>query len=413
MPRTVHVIGAGLAGLSAAIRLSQAGKNVILHEAGAQAGGRCRSYNDSALGMMIDNGNHVILSGNRSALAYLDAIGATGRMRGPHEADFNFVDLASGERWQVRLGDGMLPWWIFSDARRVPNTRVSDYLVLARLMWRPGKGTVGEAIDCSGVLYERLIEPILLATLNNEPPEASARLAATLMRETLGAGGRTCRPLIAQDGLSAAFVDAALAYLAAHGATVQFEHELHGIGFKGGRPEDLDFGGEKIQLAPKDAVILAVPPNITARLLPGLQTPDAFRAIANVHFRVEEDVTLPAMTGVVHGLTQWIFTYPGRLSVTISNADALMQMPREELAHNVWGEVAKVAGLPDALPPWQVVRERRATIATDPRQEALRPAAQTAWANLFLAGDWTATGLPPTIESAIRSGERAARLAAA
>jgi squalene-associated FAD-dependent desaturase len=413
MPRSIHVVGAGLAGLSAATRLAQAGENVILHEAGAQAGGRCRSFNDSALGMMIDNGNHVMLSGNRSALAYLDTIGATDRMRGPDEADFNFIDLATNERWQLRLGDGMLPWWIFSDARRVPNTRARDYLVLARLMWRPGEGTVGEAIDCSGALYERLIEPILLATLNNEPPEASARLAATLMRETLAAGGRTCRPLIAQEGLSSAFVDPALDYLKAHGATVQFEHELHGIGFEDGRVASLDFGGDTVRLAPEDVVILAVPPNFVARLLPGLQTPNEFRAIANVHFRVDQDVTLPAMTGVVHGTTQWIFTYPGRLSVTISNADALMQLPREALARNVWDEVAAVAGLPDRLPPWQVVRERRATIATDPRQESLRPPAQTAWDNLFLAGDWTATGLPPTIESAIRSGERAAKLAAA
>ena len=90
-----------------------------------------------------------------------------------------------------------------------------------------------------------------------------------------------------------------------------------------------------------------------------------------------------------------------------------MQMPREELARKVWSEVARVAGLPETLPPWQVVRERRATIAADPRTERLRPPARTAWANLFLAGDWTDTGLPPTIESAIRSGERAAQLAAA
>ena len=413
MPRTVHVIGAGLAGLSAAVRLSQGSENVVLHEAGAQAGGRCRSYHDSALGMTIDNGNHVILSGNRSALFFLDTISSTQRMRGPEEADFNFVDLATGEHWQLRLGDGVLPWWIFSDARRVPNTRVRDYLVLARLMWRPGTGTVGEAIDCSGALYERLIEPILLAMLNNEPQEASARLAATLMRETLAAGGRTCRPLIAQEGLSSAFVDPALAYLKVHGVTVRFEHELHNIAFENSRVVRLDFGNETIPLAPADALVLAVPPNFAARLLPGLQTPNEFRAIANVHFRVEQNVALPAMTGVVHGLTQWVFTYPGRLSVTISAADALMQQPREELARTVWGEVAKIAGLPDALPPWQVVRERRATIATDPHQESLRPAAQTAWNNIFLAGDWTATGLPPTIESAIRSGERAAKLAAA
>jgi squalene-associated FAD-dependent desaturase len=413
MPRTVHVIGAGLAGLSAAIRLAEGGDNVILHEAGAQAGGRCRSYHDASLGMMIDNGNHVILSGNRSALSYLETIGATDRMHGSEQADFNFVDLASNERWQLRLGDGVLPWWIFSASRRVPDTRASDYLVLALLMARPGTGTVGEAINCSGALYERLIEPLLLATLNNDPPQASAKLAATLMRETLAAGGRTCRPLIARDGLSNAFVDPALAFLMSHGASLRFDHELHAIDCKDGGAVALKFAAETIPLAEDDVVILAVPPNAAARLLPGLRAPNEFRAIANVHFRVNEEVTLPAMTGLVHATTQWIFAYPGRLSVTISNADALMQVPREELAQTVWREVARVASLPDRMPPWQVVRERRATIATDPQQESLRPPAKTAWTNLFLAGDWTATGLPPTIESAIRSGERAARLAAA
>jgi hydroxysqualene dehydroxylase len=409
--RAVHVIGAGLAGLSAALRLTQAGARAVVHEAGAQAGGRCRSYHDAALDMMIDNGNHVILSGNRSALSFLAAIGATGRMRGPDKADFNFVDLASKERWQLKLGDGVLPWWIFHDDRRVPNTRARDYLVLARLLWRPGTKRVGEIIDCSGALYERLIEPLLLATLNNAPALASARLAATLLRETIAAGGRTCRPLIAMEGLSSAFVDPALAWLKARGVPVQFGHELHRIEFDGGRAAHLDFGGEAAALGPDDAVILAVPPNVAARLLPGLARPDEFHAIANVHFRVD-GATLPAMTGVVHALTQWVFAYPGRLSVTISNADALMAMPREELARKVWSEVAAVAGLPAELPPWQVVRERRATIATDPRQEALRPGAATAWNNVVLAGDWTDTGLPPTIESAIRSGERAASLAA-
>jgi len=406
---TVHVIGAGLAGLSAAARLTLAGKRVVLHEAGAQAGGRCRSYVDTVLNMPIDNGNHVILSGNHAALSYLDLIGGRGRMQGPASADFPFVDLRTRERWTLRLGDGVLPWWVLNNARRVPNTRPADYLVFARLLWRPGRRTIGELIDCRGELYERLLEPFLVATLNNAPAESSARLAATLLRETIAAGGRACRPLIAMEGLSSAFVDPAVAWLKMKGTDIKFGHELHSIGFDKGRATSLDFSGDIVSLAPDDKVVVAVPPNLASRLLPGLTVPTEFRAIANLHYKADAP-DLPIMTGVVHGTTQWIFSYPGRISITISAADALMQQPREELAREVWREVAQVAGLAPDLPPWQVVRERRATIATDPAQEALRPPAQTKWDNVVLAGDWTDTGLPPTIESAIRSGERAASL---
>ncbi|HKF99191.1 MAG TPA: FAD-dependent oxidoreductase, partial [Xanthobacteraceae bacterium] len=118
----------------------------------------------------------------------------------------------------------------------------------------------------------------------------------------------------------------------------------------------------------------------------------------------------PPMMGVVNGTVEWVFAFPGRLSVTVSGADRLLGVPREELAATMWREVARVAGIAEALPPWQIVRERRATFAALPEQNAKRPGAQTRWENLVLAGDWTATGLPATIEGAIRSGNRAADL---
>ncbi len=118
------------------------------------------------------------------------------------------------------------------------------------------------------------------------------------------------------------------------------------------------------------------------------------------------------MIGVIGGTVEWIFAFPDRLSVTISGADRLLDEPREALAQRLWAEVAQVHGLPpEPMPPWQIVRERRATFAATPEQDAKRPQPLTKWKNLILAGDWTQTGLPATIEGAIRSGFRAADLA--
>jgi hypothetical protein len=142
-----------------------------------------------------------------------------------------------------------------------------------------------------------------------------------------------------------------------------------------------------------------------------LSAPDEFRAILSAHFRIAPHPGAAPITGVIGGTAEWIFAFPDRVSVTISNADRLMDRDREELAAQCWKDVAAVYGLPGVLPPWQIVKERRATFATTPEQEAKRPGAKTQWGNLYLAGDWTGTGLPATIESAVRSGRRAAELA--
>ena len=107
---------------------------------------------------------------------------------------------------------------------------------------------------------------------------------------------------------------------------------------------------------------------------------------------------------------EWLFTFPQRLSITISGADCLVDMPREELAQAIWRDICQASGIAAELPPWEIVRERRATFEATPEQNALRPGAVTAFKNLFLAGDWTDTGLPATIEGSVRSGNRAADL---
>ncbi|MCX7312809.1 MAG: hydroxysqualene dehydroxylase HpnE [Hyphomicrobiales bacterium] len=407
MTRTVHIIGAGLAGLAAAVKLAPSGAPVVVHEATAYPGGRCRSYLDRTIGMTIDNGNHLVLSGNHAVLGFVTAIGSAASLVGPPKAEFAFVDLASNERWTLRMNDG-LPWWVFDKSRRVPGTRLGEYLRLSRLLWASGDAPVGEVIDCSGPLYERLVHPLLLAALNIEPRQGSAALASAIVRETLAQGGQACRPLIARDGLGPAFIEPALAFLKRFNTQVRLDHELHAIRFADGRIAELDFGADAVTLGADDMVILAVPHHAAAALVPDLPVPQGHRAIANAHFRIAPPPGLPPILGLINATTEWIFAFDGRLSVTISNADRLMDVPRAMLAQSIWQEVSRATGIVAELPAWQIVRERRATFAATPEENAKRPAAQTQWSNLVVAGDWTATGLPATLESAVRSGNRAA-----
>ncbi|MCC6888952.1 MAG: FAD-dependent oxidoreductase [Hyphomicrobiales bacterium] len=412
MTGTVHIIGAGLAGLSAAVALTMRGVPVVVHEATAVAGGRCRSYHDAILGMVIDNGNHLVLSGNHAVLSYLRSLGAEQRLVGPPKAVFPFFDLASHEHWTLRINDGRFPWWIFKSDMRVPNTHAFDYLPLTRLIWASRERAVGEVVRFTGPLYERLVRPLLLAALNIEPSAGSAALAGAVIRETLGTGGHACRPLIAREGLGSALIEPALIFLKERGRSVRFGHQLHRLRLSEARVEALDFGADDIALAEEDRVVLAVPPYIASALLPGLQTPTEFRAIVNAHFRIDPSPSQPPILGLVNGTTEWVFAFPGRVATTISAADRLLDSPRDMLARTIWSEVAMATGLPAELPPWQIVRERRATFAATPEQDALRPGPSTRFPNLVLAGDWTNTGLPATIESAIRSGRRAADLVA-
>jgi squalene-associated FAD-dependent desaturase len=407
---TVFVVGAGLAGLSAAVLLAEKGAHVELIEGAPQAGGRCRSYFDPVLGQVIDNGNHLVLSGNQGVYTYLRTVGAEASLAGPGRAEFDFADVRNGARWKIRPNESALAWWLLSPARRVPDTAPSDYLALARLILAGSDKRIGEVIACSGALWDRLLRPFLLAVLNTEPERASAALAGAVIRESLAKGGRAYHPRIAHPNLAAAFVEPALEYLKRKGATIRLGQRVRAISFDHSSARALLLPDSELPLAGGDTVILAVPPWVASEIMPGIAAPTEFCAIVNAHFRAPPPAGTPLMTGVIGGTAEWIFTFPDRISITVSGADAIVDKEREELARLFWSDVANVFNLSQTLPPWQIVKERRATFAATPEQNALRPKTATRWANLLLAGDWTDTGLPATIEGAIRSGHKAARL---
>ena len=404
----VHVIGAGLAGLAAAVALTEAGRRVAIHEAGPAAGGRARSYFDRELGLRIDNGNHLLLSGNTATMAYLDRIGARATLGGPPAPVFPFLDIQSGERWTLRPSTGLVPWWIASPARRVPGTRLRDYLRLAAVPRITDNRSVADSLP-HDALYRRLVEPLAIAALNTPPDQGLARLLGAVLRETLLRGGAACVPCFPRQGLSETLVDPALAWLRVKGGEIRFGHRIAELTLDAGRVTALHAADGALPIGANDAVVLAVPPWVAADLLPDLTTPNAFQAILNIHFRVAADPGEAGFIGLIGGTAEWVFVKPGHVSVTVSAANRLVDQPAESIAGAVWPEVRAALRLAGPkMPPFRVVKEKRATFAATAEQERRRPGPRTALANLALAGDWTDTGLPATIEGAIRSGGRAA-----
>ena len=402
---TVYIVGAGLSGLAAAVALAARGIRVEVLEGTNAAGGRCRSYYDTAVDQIIDNGNHLILSGNHSVQDYLRVIGSAENFVGPAHTEFAFAELPSAKRWTIRVNDGPLPLWMLDEKRRVPGTHPADYFALAGLM-RSGGRKIPD-----GPLWQKLVRPLLLAALNTEPEIASRALIAATLRETIAKGGKAWRPRVAFPTLAAAFIDPAIAFVEQHGGRFRFGQRLRSLVFSGPSVLGLQLPDAMLPISAEDRVILALPPWAASALLPRLNVPDEFRAILSAHFRIAPPTDAPPITGIIGGTAEWIFAFPDRISVTVSNADRLMDGDREDLAALCWKDVAAVYGLPDDLPPWQIVKERRATFAATAEQDAKRPGAKTQWGNLTLAGDWTATGLPACIEGAVRSGRRAAELA--
>ena len=415
----LHIVGAGLAGLAAAVAASRTARwsGIRVYEATGQAGGRCRSFYDERLDRVIDNGNHLLLGANRAALAYLDATGGRAAMRAVEPAAIPFLDLEAGEQWTLRPNAGPLPWWLLSRSRGVAGAQLRDHLRLAELAVARRSASVAEAIGGPrDALYRRLWDPLATAVLNTAPDMASARLFRRVLLALGAAGEAGLRPFLAGAGLSPALVDPALRLLHCRQVDVTFGWRLRGLILGEMRVTALDFGKTRVGVAPHDSVILAVPPEAAGGLVPGLCVPAEANPIVNLHFRMDGPAHLPGgypFLGLVGGTAQWVFVRGDLLSVTVSAARPLVGLDHRTIAARIWADIARLATIGPArtLPPFRVVKERRATIAQTPAAILQRPGPRTRFGNLLLAGDWIDTGLPATVESAIRSGETAARLA--
>ena len=299
--------------------------------------------------MTIDNGNHLLLSGNHAALDYLRSIGAEHRLIGPPHAEFSF--RRSRERRALDAALQRRPVAVLdfrSDAPRAGHARARLSAAGAACSGRRRARRSAKSSPAKARSIERLVEPLLLAALNIDAPHGSARLAGAIIRETLAVGGRACRPLIAREGLGTTLIEPALACCSSAARPCAWSISCARCVLAAERVEALDFGGETDRAcAPTMRSSSRCRPMPPPRWCAGLTVPTEFRAIVNAHFRIEPPAAQPPILGVLNGTVQWLFAFPGRLSVTISAGDRLIDTPREELAKR---SGARSRGLPDCRP---------------------------------------------------------------
>jgi squalene-associated FAD-dependent desaturase len=364
---------------------------------------------------MVDNGSHLMLSANSETRRLLGITGGWSAVREVRPATFAFHDLRNGASFTLRPNDGPLPWWIFSPHRRAPGSTALDHLAaLWRLFRAPAGATVADTL--SGPLYDRVWHPLAEAVMNTAPHEACAASFRSVVRDSLLKGERACRPWLFPQGLDAALVAPTVAWLEARGARVLTTTPIKSLDIGNGRVTALQTRHDNVPLNHEDCVVSALPAHALKRLAPELVPADmTWRAILNVHFRLPSPLRLPppGFLGLVGGKAHWVFLRDDVLSVTVSVADDLAAQSDDLIAESLWADlrhIPAIAAIGNRVPLHRVVRERRATLAHLPGIDAQRPMARTEQDNLMLAGDWTATGYPCTVEGAVRSGVRAARL---
>ncbi|MBM6593477.1 hydroxysqualene dehydroxylase [Microvirga pudoricolor] len=404
MTGRTHIIGAGVAGLSAALAASSEGRETILYEAAPQAGGRCRTL-DPADGFRHDNGTHVLFTANRCALDLIETVGARHQWIEPEPEGLPLLDARTGRLSHV----GLTPWSWLDRARRPAGLSLEDLGRIARLAFSSDDRPVSEVVGKTPIL-DTLIEPLTVAVLNTPVATASSRRLGRAMRSLLSPGAGHL--LVARNGLSEDLVQPALWALEDRGATILTGQRLTSIRTRGDQVAALVTTDRMVVLRPDDQVVLALPPWEIARLVPHLSVPDAFEPILNLHFRMR-GLDRPRFVGLIGTLAQWVLVRADHVSVTVSAADAAMSRPAASLSAAIWREIVpalQAVGLdvaPDRQPEARIVKEKRATIrqAAGPiPQPLLRP-----FANMALAGDWIGD-FPATIESAVMAGERAAAL---
>ena len=430
----IVVVGGGWAGLACATALAERGYAVTLLEEKSRLGGRAHSFEDKTTGDEVDNGQHLLMACFADARAFLRRIGSEDGIAFQTRLEVPMLE-PGGRALRFRCWPLPSPLHLAGGVLGHRALRLRDRLHLLRSLGeiRRRVVTLPPAAEATGETVEAWLDamqqspgsrrafwhPLAVAALNEEPRRASQQLFAAVLREGLMEGSGGSRLGVPLRPLSR-LLDPARAYIEARGGRVVLNAAVAGTHVEGGRVRGVRLRDGSY--LPAAVLVSSVPSHALRRLLPeqvGAEDPFFAKAeriasspILSVHLWMERAGVERAFAGLLDSEIHWVFRpAPARLALVSSSARGLMEQPAEAIADLARREIARYLprGAARRVRHALVVKERLATFSPVPGVERLRLPHETPIPNFYLAGDWTDTGLPGTLESAARSGHRCAR----
>lgn len=420
------VVGGGWAGLAAAVELARAGFSVTLFEAARQLGGRARSV--ELPGQRLDNGQHILLGAYRETLRLMRAVGADPERllrRLPLELCY---PAGQTPLFHLRLPRLPAPWHLLAGLLATRGPSLGEKFAAVRFLRDLQRAGYRIGDDCTvssllsrhrqpASLCRYLWEPLCLAALNTRPQQASAQIFVNTLRDSLGSGRAAADLLLPTADLDRVFPAKAADFLRFHGGDIRLRSRVQAIG-QGPSVDGERFDFVVVAVAPQHAAALLAPREETLAIAQTLAE-YRFEPIATAYCGYPPELRLPLpMLGLAvggHGqIGQWVFDRgllcgtAGVLAFVLSGHGLWEALDNEALVATLQKELAVALGTTLPAPLWQrVIRERRATFRCRPHLR--RPAARTALAGCWLAGDYVCADYPATLEAAVRSGVAAAR----
>ena len=436
MGKRVLIIGGGFAGLAAAVSLSEAGDDVVLIERRKHLGGRACSFLDAKTGDIVDNGQHLFMACYRNTISFLSKIGTIDRLEFQPAPRVDFLDRENGFT-TFACPPLPAPLHAIFAIFRMKGLTVGDKLrslKVGRALGRKNDPRQDQTVSGwlrtlgqSRRIRDRFWNPMTTATLNESPDLASAGMLSKVLEQSFGGGFADSRLGFSTVGLSQLYTSAARRFVESRGGEVRTGAEVHRLVVDSDLVSRCELKSGELLKA--DCFISAVPPSALGRLLPHEARSRYFpelpaltsSPIVSMNLWFDRPVIKRQFVALLGTQIQWLFNrdlicHSGRalnhIAIVISAAYQYVDWTRDDLVAMALSELEEL--IPEVrgakLLHSRVVKEREATISHTVESDRIRPPALTRVRNLILAGDWTDTGLPATIESAVISGRRAAEV---